>query len=921
MTLGGDSIPLFGFWYVLLMILLIIAGTYLLVGYWQRKIPQLLKKFPLTFNQLQTEFNQVLVITQQYSADDPLPYGPLMVEINRQLDEVTNKLVELRNHYVLVQTLIHRITFIKWKILIGAPFTVLSWFRVRNEVNQFQDEFEQIEEDIDALREKTRVVMEQAWRVASRARRAIEQEKEIRRLMEYLSERKFSGNAFESAAAQEEQVIEWLEKIPSYFFAADASDLSFQASKEDVCELYGLLNLVEPSLKELSEKLTSWRERYIRLEEELGRVNQRFKNVERFLYHIPAELVVSDEKNRLQLISKKLRSLRNKLQKFEVESLDAFERDLNQCQQGLIESGGLLRKGLKQFQALIDLIDDLERRQRECSEEFSNLVKSQRYPVLLDLSHAIFLKINKSLAELGSNQKTRLIGDVEAELERAEELSTQLDELIEQIQTTKKHHNTLLILMDSEEIQKCTSRLEEYRHLASQIAEYHPDNWQKRDAAAVYLEDTISLQSRFRSELIRDFSEVIPESRLDELVRKCSTLIHDLKLLQARTERIRERLEWLKNIETSARDQYNLLRSALNQIAWLVNSNSFLRQLAEAELARLRREVEKIGQELNQPQHGVIEKKARSVREATESALTVANGWLEQLNRDISRRSSVLADLVERLHDMAILDDPAILKARKILAREERRSSQAQYLAGVYVEMDALVAELRGRNAVWQEFVAVQQELEEIVAAPLRDAVAHAEKQRNLALVALSEANQIIPEQRAWPPCSVSLSGEKQRMEELEKQWKSLKSKPTRAIWAVRMYGELAAGYQEIIGKVARAREWASQEQKRIRDIETEIERLNSDWKRQEQMFGRDPIAAEQIRRLRVQSIQAVTQLKQDWLSASSSGVNLKSYDDVLRLMMEIARSLRNAVVPAQDERGEPIEIRVDRQQEIDKSP
>lgn len=921
MSLNGDSLPLFGLWLVLLIILLVLAGTYLLVGYWQRRIPRLLKKFPQTFNQLRVEFNQALSIARQFSADDPLPYGPLMAEINRQSDEVANRLIDLKNHYVFVQTLLHQITFKSWKILIGAPFTVLSWFRVDKDVKKIWEEIEHADKAIDAIRDQIRIVEEQAWKVALRARDAIEQEKEIRRLMEYLSVRKLSGDAFEAAAWQEEQVIEWLEKIPGYFFAADASNISLQAKKGDVCELYTLLSQIEPSLKGLSEKLTSWKERLIRLEEALSKVNQRFCNVELFLEHIPTEINTSEEKSRLQLIDKGLKSLKNKLQKLKVEDFDTVEQDVDQCQQELIEIGVALRKSARQFEALVKLIDDLERRQRECSEEFSNLVKSQRYPVLLDLSQSIFLEVNKALAELGSSRKTRLLGDIDADLGKAEQISSQMDNLIAQIQTTKERHATFLSLMDSEEIQQGLDRLEEYKQLASQIAEYHPDNWQNRDAASVYLEDIISFQSRHQSDLIHDFSEVIPESRLEELIRKCSALIHDHRLLQARTDRIQARLEWLKNSEASAREQFNSLRSALNQVSWLINSNSLLKQSAEPELARLRREVEKIGQELNQPQYGIIERKSRSVREAMETALTATNSWLEQLNQDISRRSHVLADLVERLHDMAVLDDPAILRARKILAREERRASQTQYLSGVYLEMDELMAELRGRNAVWQEFVAVQQELEEIVAAPLRDAVVHAEKQRNNALAALAEANQIIPDQRAWPPCSVSLAAEKRRIEELEQQWKSLKSEPTRAIWAVRKYGELTAGYQEIIGQVARAREWAIQEQKRIRDIESEIERLNSDWKRQEQNFGRDLIAVEQIRRLRGQSSAALARIKQDWLSGTSGDSNTPPYEDVLRSMMEIARSLRKAVVPAQDDRGEPVEIRVDRQQEMDKSP
>ncbi len=919
MSLDGAALPLYGLWLVLLIILLMLGGIYLLVGYWQRRVPRLLRNFPKTFNQLQLDYKRVLSITQRFSADDPLPYGPLMAAINRQLDETANNLVNLKNHYVLIQSTIHRITFQSWKILVGAPFTVVTWFQVSREVKKIEDEIAQINQGIAAIQDQIMEVEGQAWKVALRARQAIEIEKEVRRLMEFLSDHKLSGDAFEEAAAQEEQIIEWLEQIPSYFFVGDDSSISQQAKKEDVCALHDLLNRIEPSLQDLTHTLQGWEERYKILENKLSRSNKQLKNIERMLEYLPSVLVVSEEKSQLQSTKNTLEGLSVTLQKLDVENFDAIEQEIDRCQEIFVDIGVQLREGVQHHKRLVALIDELGKRQRECSEKFSNLVKSQRYPVLLDVSQARFLEINKALSELGSSQKPRPLGEIEADLIKAEELSDRLTELIRQIEKTEEQHATLLDLMDREEVQRGMDLLDEYKQLAAQIAVYHPENWQRGDAASTYLQDILSLQSRHQSDLIHDFSAVIPESRLDELVRKCSALIHDYKLLQARSDRIRTRLEWLKNTEASAQEQYHALRSALSQISWLVNSNDLLRRLAEGDLAKLRREVENIGQELNQPQYGLIEKKARSIRVSMEDALTAANGWLEQLNLDIARRSSILSDLVDRLHEMATLDDPAIVKANKLLAREERRASQTQYTGGIFIDMESLVAELRGRNSVWQEFVAVQQELEEIVAAPLRDAVNHAEKQRSLALTDIAEAKQKFPEQHAWPPCSVSLTDEQKRIDELEKEWKTLKSQPTRAIWAVRKYGELAAGYQEVIGQIARAKQWASQEQKRILDIEAEIERLNNEWKRQEQVFGRDPVAVEQIRRLRMQSSQAVARIKQGWISGSTEDSNLGSYDAVLRSLMEIARALRSAVVPSQSEAGEPVEIRIDRQHEVGK--
>jgi len=385
--------------------------------------------------------------------------------------------------------------------------------------------------------------------------------------------------------------------------------------------------------------------------------------------------------------------------------------------------------------------------------------------------------------------------------------------------------------------------------------------------------------------------------------------------LKLRSEKIQARLQWIKSTDASTREQYQTLRSAINQISWLVNSNSFLKQFAEPELSKIRKDIERYGSELNQTQSGMIEKKSMAVNIFQDDLLAAGNRWLERLNQDVSSRSGSLADSIDKIHKIASLDDPAIIKAQRLLAREERRVSQIQLNTAPIVQLDVLVSEMRGRSSVWQEFVAVQQELEEIVAAPLQDAVSHAEKQRNLALAALSEASQKISEQRAWPACSVSLSEERVKTDELETRWVSLKSKPTRAIWVVRQYGELAAGYQEVFGKVTRARQWAAQEQKRIMDLESEIDRLNNYWRRQEQLINQDPIAVEQVRRMRLHSSEEVSRIKQSWISGSS---DINTYDDVLQALLENARSLRSAVVTMKTGGGEPQEIRLERERRLE---
>ena len=915
MNVNGDTIPLYGLGIVILLLLLILSAIYLLVGYWQRRIPQSLKKFPPDFHQLQVENKKVLAITRKFSAEDPPPYGALMIDINHQLDEVANRLVELKNHYVSVQDLIHQITFPSWKFLIGAPFTFLTWYSLTREVDLISQEVDKIKFDFGLIQEKINELEKQAWLVSIRARQAIEGEKTIRRLMEYLGNERLRGDTVELAGVQEEQVIEGLEKIPGYFFTGDESNVSKQATKADVCTVYELLDEIEPSLDALSTQLISWENRYKTLEEKVNKASTQMERVEQFLDGPPPFVEISDEKGRLEIIKITLMVMTDTLHRLEVESFDVFEQELDQQQNALVELGDRLRKGFRQNSRLKSLLDDLAHYQRECSADITSLGKNQQYPILWDISQSQFMSINKAVSELGSPYKDRTLEEIETELAMADKLSLQMMRLKAHLIAVSSQHTYLLSLMVSEEKQRGAEWVEEYKQLGSEIAEFHPDNWQRSHAVAGYLTDVLTLQSRHNTILLRDPKTAIPESQLDDIIMKCESIIQDHQQLKLRSEKIQARLQWIKSTDASTREQYQTLRSAINQISWLVNSNSFLKQFAEPELSKIRKDIERYGSELNQTQSGMIEKKSMAVNIFQDDLLAAGNRWLERLNQDVSSRSGSLADSIDKIHKIASLDDPAIIKAQRLLAREERRVSQIQLNTAPIVQLDVLVSEIRGRSSVWQEFVAVQQELEEIVAAPLQDAVSHAEKQRNLALAALSEASQKISEQRAWPACSVSLSEERVKTDELETRWVSLKSKPTRAIWVVRQYGELAAGYQEVFGKVTRARQWAAQEQKRIMDLESEIDRLNNYWRRQEQLINQDPIAVEQVRRMRLHSSEEVSRIKQSWISGSS---DINTYDDVLQALLENARSLRSAVVTMKTGGGEPQEIRLERERRLE---
>ncbi len=133
-------------------------------------------------------------------------------------------------------------------------------------------------------------------------------------------------------------------------------------------------------------------------------------------------------------------------------------------------------------------------------------------------------------------------------------------------------------------------------------------------------------------------------------------------------------------------------------------------------------------------------------------------------------------------------------------------------------------------------------------------------------------------------------------MDRLESVHSEIAGKNTRAIWAVRQYGELAASYQTLTGKIERSIEWANHEQNRITDLEKEIERLNRHLKQQEQSAVGDVERVQQYRRLRAQANLTVERQKQRWISSAPGSSVTGEYEDILQSLVETTRTLKESV-------------------------
>ena len=896
MSPDGGSAFLIGLWIVLFALLLIWAVVYLLEYYWRRQIESLSHKVVPGFIHVQNECKQIIAVTHQYSQDDPPPYGALIASVQRKLDQITNQLVDFKREYIHIQERLGKIRFRTWQRLLSAPFYWYDWYKLKIATAGLLNGIAELNERTDTAWDGVRSIGQQAWLVAQNAREVLDHEREVRRLMESLGDRKLTGDKFEEAAAQEEKVIDALDIVPRYFFTMDENNINQHATKESVCSVYAIVVEVRPVINDLLIRLSAWDKQYKALESKALQMHQQIDRTQNLISSLPDNLIVSKEIEQMTSMKTIADALSATMLRLEIDSMPEVGGEIDRIGQAMAEMGGGIRRGLRQYGSLSTMLDNALLLQKDLSALISSLAKSEIHPVIWDQSRPVFREINKQLAALGETHKPRSIEEIDRNFSRASELSERLSKLSEHCHEIAAQHAELLGLLASEDIQHGLEWSKGAEVISTQAAVYNPDNWSRQEAVATLNEDLRYLMTRHQSIIPVDETKSLKESEITGLLMDVKSLSENYKIAHTRVGKVEARLRWIQSIEKETKDNFYSARNQFHQISWLVNSNPYLKKAAGAELDRMRIVLERNNQGLSQPQAGLIEKKAREAEAVIEEVVVCTNRWLVQLNQDIQSKQQALTNKLNKLQEYAALEDPSIDKARRLLSKDTHKTSTAQVPQQLPLALVEVVNEMQQRCNIWQEYVAVQQELEEVVEKPLIDAVLNAEKQRQRALDLLAVANRQIPVNHSWPPTDVSVASERRNIEQMEVQWKAMKSQQVRAIWAVRRYGELAASYQSQAGKIEQAIQWALQEQKRVIDVEVEIERLLRYLQRQELSASSDPQKVEKYNQIRSKAALSLEDVKERWTSGSGVPKDGLDCDDIVQELLDILNRLRTTV-------------------------
>jgi hypothetical protein len=933
-----------------ILLLALAAGLTLLAILWYRRAQQTLRETNLHLRHFMTESNRIKIATRDYSVDDQEPFGLQVEELLRQLGALENQVAELHQQYGEIQTSMHAFESHNWFVILSSP---LRWYRIQLSLAVLRKTILNSLAVLKVTEDLTNRLTKQGWGVAQQARQVLEESSQIKTAMFHVRRKHMRGKTIEAAYEMERQLHNSLRQIPVYFFSAEKDTFMQQATKGDITKTYQIIKNARATIADLRSKAQGWEQIHSKVFNRVTELQQPISEMKKTLKDAPTNLDLAALVTQITALDASHKNLVKDLASPEVDNLLTFSRQAHKLQQEARETNRRLSRILKQSTDLETTLARLESNLEKLSMRFTELETSPKYPILLGKSRQLLRRLEGQLKEIRQNptgapspsgatipaQKIRTQEQVEADLAAALVLEIQQENLAKTLERIGDQRVDLLGLLASPTLQQSAGWFRNAQALAVQTTVYDPANWPQQVSAGDLMEEIQSLQTYQADLLPISKSTPLEESALPIQLEKTRHYFKNYLALRSRVKDIQGRWIAIQKIENAARNDLSSLKSLLNQLDRFLSTNPTLNRVASGEAEQLKTKARQLSDALNQRGQGTVAKKSAEVIALVAKTHQAAGHWFTKLQLENVTNEKVIASKVKTLEDIANLDEAAISEADKLLSRlEEERLAQtppvpqdrkatqghstgrsptkAQVVSGrkapstpgksvptpgglkrgekagesAVGSLSSLFSELKRVSQDWQKLLSTLHSLEDLE-KPILSVYTKARQQRENARLKITNATLLIPETPGWPPISASLELESRQFEQLEAQWNTMQSEPTKAIWLVSRLSELSGKYQALAEKAEQIGAQTEQEQEKIRTLEREIVQTMQAWQDKVKQYSGDSIIQDRFHQMILKSGDELNALNKDYRKG------LQTYDQVLQSLYALLGRVKNVPI------------------------
>lgn len=867
---------------------LTIVALFFLGRFWRRRANEELKQFQGEFRRYQMEVRNLATTANEFAGIGEEPYNSRVATLETQISDISTQLTNMQAGYVTIQERIRRVTTDPWKGILGAP---LFWYMIKRDITNLKLEYKRIDDSLQSAEQTVISLNQLGWEIAQKTREARGIDLRVQKMLTHLQGYNIHGDVLDAAVQSEQRARDALSRIPDYFLNTDRGIVLEKADSESITQSHQILEETVPNLNALIKQTDEWERQYSEATKTVTRMRKMLGVVDGSVTNAPDTLNLAEYIQQIDGMNIISHNLQETLTRLEVQSMPVVIEEAERVQRRAQEMDVSLKRACEQSGELSAILNDLNQSLRLLSDQFVDLATSAVHPVTWNRSKNVLADLSRGINELGTIDTPRTIEQVDQDVQTATRLQGVLSELTNHCQVIAQQHTELEHILVDPDISQAKDWFQVIDSLVQRVNLYAPENWSQNNQVESLEDDLGSLEDWMERLVFENQTRPISEDELGNHLEQVQQMSDSFQSQKERLANIGSVLTEIQTTESRAREQIKSTEAALNQLSYIVGSNTFLDKVARKQINRYEDDLSGLIGDLNRRGIGSIDKKAMKINSLANKLKTSTQKWHEQLSKDLQEQTIALLNTLTTLDAIATVEDKALDDARKLLSSTETfNESSSKAPTG----FEDLIQDLKQRSDYWQECLAVRNAVKG-VEDPIMETYSQAEENRDYVHEQYADLADWLERTSEWPPTSVSLESEELEIKSLDMEWDAVKQMSYPPISLVQRISNLDGKYQTLSEKIFHAGERVADQQERIEQIEKDLDEFERRWRAQRKAHSDSPMAQKEIDDLLSRADREYERIKNDYRNGELD------FDGVEQALKLVQRRVRVAQVSLDD--------------------